>query len=215
MTRSLTFSFAPFPTSGTGGTLGATVVAFVGEDLRLGESLATVLTGLSPNLIARAAADGGFRGKVDESLTLFSEGTGGVRRAVLVGIGDADIGRGTKPIDLGGRAAAAVGFPAEIVIAFGGTAPEAAAELALGFRLQSYRFDPYRTQKPEPQLPTERSVTILTAAPEAAEAAFRREAAVADGVELARSLVNEPANVLTPPEFARRVRALDASGTRD
>ena len=39
---------APFPTSGTGGTLGATVVAFVGEDLRLGESLATVLTGLSP-----------------------------------------------------------------------------------------------------------------------------------------------------------------------
>src|SRR5258708_7394772 len=46
----------------------------------------------------------------------------------------------------------------------------------------------------------------------AAEKAFARRAAVADGVTIARDLVNEPANVLYPEEFARRAGSLKKLG---
>jgi leucyl aminopeptidase len=48
--------------------------------------------------------------------------------------------------------------------------------------------------------------------PQPAEKAWTRNAAIADGVALARDLVNEPANVLYPAEFARRVSALRKLG---
>ena len=42
--------------------------------------------------------------------------------------------------------------------------------------------------------------------------AFERRQALASGIFLARDLVNEPANVLGPVEFAERVRELAAVG---
>ena len=42
----------------------------------------------------------------------------------------------------------------------------------------------------------------------AAKTAYAGLAAVADGIFLARDLVNEPPNVLYPVEFARRAKAL-------
>src|SRR5262249_61521355 len=45
-----------------------------------------------------------------------------------------------------------------------------------------------------------------------AETAGTRRAAIADGVVLARDLVNEPGNVLYPGEFARRASALTKLG---
>ena len=42
----------------------------------------------------------------------------------------------------------------------------------------------------------------------ATRSAFAAREAVADGVVLARDLVNEPANVLYPEEFARRAAGL-------
>src|SRR5262249_4972452 len=42
--------------------------------------------------------------------------------------------------------------------------------------------------------------------------AWRRRSAVAEGVMLARDLVNEPPNVLYPEEFARRASALKKTG---
>ena len=38
--------------------------------------------------------------------------------------------------------------------------------------------------------------------------------AIADGTIVARDLVNEPANVLTPPEFAKRAKALTKLGVK-
>ena len=48
--------------------------------------------------------------------------------------------------------------------------------------------------------------------PEAAAKAFAPRKALADGVFLARDLVNEPANMLGPVEFAERMRDLEGSG---
>src|SRR5262249_62423859 len=57
-----------------------------------------------------------------------------------------------------------------------------------------------------------RLLVIHCAWPEAAERAYRARKAVADGVFLARALVNEPANILGPVEFAERARALADAG---
>lgn len=209
MSGSLTFSFSPFSSVDLAKRPEATIIAFVGENLKVGTRTAELFAGLDWQLFARAAVDDGFRGKADETMTMFT----GNRRIVFVGTGTAPI----MPVDLGGRAAAAAGYAAAIVIVCDlpdghDLSPEAVAQLTLGFRLASYRFNTYRTRRPEPQLPAERTVFVLTMSAEAAQIAFTRESAVAEGVELARSLINEPANVLTPSEFARRVRTLEEAG---
>lgn len=92
--------------------------------------------------------------------------------------------------------------------------PRAAAHVALGIRLRSYRFDRYRTRSSTggPLGPTD--VVIQTSDPNSAERAYVPLSAVASGVFLARDLVSEPANVLYPADFARRIEQLRASGVR-
>jgi leucyl aminopeptidase len=90
--------------------------------------------------------------------------------------------------------------------------------LALGALLRSYSFRKYLTRKSdeasEEEPPGLRRLAILTSRPEAAAKAFAARKAVADGVFLARDLVNEPANVLGPVEFAERLRELASSGLK-
>ncbi len=90
---------------------------------------------------------------------------------------------------------------------------EAVADLALGARLRAYRFDLYKTKrKEEEERPDTVTLTLGAADPAAARRAYVDRAAVADGVVLARDLVNEPPNVLFPDSFARRATALRRVG---
>ena len=91
-------------------------------------------------------------------------------------------------------------------------ATEAAAQIAYGIRLQSYRFDRYHTRLKDEQKPVTSTVEV-TAAP--ADAAAKRFAAldrVADGVFFTRDLVSEPANILTPVQLAAAARSLRPLG---
>lgn len=105
-----------------------------------------------------------------------------------------------------------------VVLEMVGASPSGkeAASLAAGILLRSYAFDKYKTRKDkdetEPKRPVK--VTIHTAAPAAAKKAFADAEAVMDGVLLARDLVNEPANVLGPVEFAARAKELEALGVK-
>lgn len=209
MSGSLIISFANLSPAGWNDEPDATLIVFVGAALAFGPVTTQLLGELDSAWLLRAAAEEGFRGRADESMRLVVNS----RRVIFIGIGGAPF----APIELGGRAAALAGYAARFLIAVefpqsGHYPTNAAAELALGFRLGSYRFDTYRTHKPEPQRPARRWVTLLTGSADADQAAYTRESAVAEGVELARSLVNEPANVLTPSEFARRAGALGEVG---
>jgi leucyl aminopeptidase len=95
------------------------------------------------------------------------------------------------------------------------TAAEAAARVAFGARLRSYRFDKYKTKKKEDGKKTElKSITVMTRAAAAARKDYGTLSKIADGMALARDLVNEPPNVLFPGEFARRTRALSKLGVK-
>jgi leucyl aminopeptidase len=91
--------------------------------------------------------------------------------------------------------------------------PEGVADLALGVRLRAYSFDRYKTKRKEgEERAKETRVAIAIASTAAVEKAFVSRDAVADGVTIARDLVNEPANVLFPEEFARRAGSLKKVG---
>ena len=83
--------------------------------------------------------------------------------------------------------------------------------LTEGLALASYRFDRYRDPQ-EPETAVE-SVTLLAATEQEAralQAAFDRALILSDAICLARDLVNEPPNHLTPTALADR--AVDLAG---
>ena len=87
-----------------------------------------------------------------------------------------------------------------------------AARAAFGARLAAYRFDRYLTAEKPEKKPSIAKVRVICADPDAAAAAFEPLAALADAVIFARDLVSEPANILYPEEFARRVKMLGELG---
>jgi leucyl aminopeptidase len=84
---------------------------------------------------------------------------------------------------------------------------ELAAHLAFGAKLKSYTFDKYRTRNLDEYEKKLKTLRIATPEVDAAKKAYAGLAAVADGIFLARDLVNEPPNILYPAEFARRAKA--------
>lgn len=94
-------------------------------------------------------------------------------------------------------------------------AAEAAARVAFGARLRSYRFEKYKTvKKTDKTTPPIKTLTIMTASAPAARKVWATLGKVADGMFLARDLVNEPANILFPSEFARRAKTLSKLGVK-
>lgn len=82
---------------------------------------------------------------------------------------------------------------------------QAMADAALGAQLGQYRFDRYKSDRTAP--PAQR-LTIVGPAAQAAQSLWEnRHRHLAEGVFLARDLVNEPANVIYPASFVERARA--------
>jgi leucyl aminopeptidase len=90
--------------------------------------------------------------------------------------------------------------------------PDQAARAAFGARLAAYRFLKYRTTLKPEKTPSIETIRVVASDTAAAEAAYAKLSPVADAVEFSRDLVAEPANILYPEEFARRVKALETLG---
>ncbi|WP_296676417.1 leucyl aminopeptidase [Novosphingobium sp.] len=173
---------------------------------------------LEPALIegARAAR---FSGKVGQLFEGFVARNGTVARVVLAGAGDSKAKDRQAALEKAGAAISAkyvASGETAVTLDFAGsahTATEVAAVL-LGARLRAWRYDIYRTKLAEDQ--KARLETIRVAgAPLGTEDAWSTESALADGVELTRELVTEPANVIYPESFVARVSArLEGTGIK-
>ncbi len=157
--------------------------------------------------VSRAFAAAEFTGKEGQTCTVLAPGAG-LSRIVAAGLGkEADL-TDRRVEEAGAALAAALTREKMAAIATDGLSGQRAASAALGAVLRSYRFDLYRTkQKPEDK-PRLEQLTVLTAERGEAERAWPAMRAVAHGVFVTRDLVSEPANVLTPPEFAKRIESL-------
>lgn len=204
-----------------------TVVVFAGPELAMAGSAKNLLKSAADQ-IARASAAAKFKGKSGSCLEILAPAGVEAGRLLLVGVGPGKAGdkaesaadeaaQTSKPEDflaLGGQTIGRLAPGDEAVILF--DLPEAptdpvaaAAEFALGGWLRAYRFDQYRTKKKDD---ADREgpigVVLAVAEPDAVGEAIGENAHLAEAVTLARTLVNEPANVLTPAEFARRASEL-------
>ena len=187
------------------------------EGLKLG---AAVRKALAPtgDLVTRAADADHFKGKNGSALEIIAPAGLDVSRLVVLGIGKARDLKQEDLVKLGGIAMGKIpgaATAATIVTDLAGGALKAdqVADLALGLRLRAYSFDRYKTKrKDDEEQAKEVEVTLAVANTSAAEKALAPRDAVANGVVLARDLINEPANVLYPDEFARRVGELKKFG---
>ena len=134
---------------------------------------------------------------------------------MVVGVGKARELKARDFVKLGGTAMGKIPAAADeaTIIADlpgGAVKPDRIADLALGLQLRAYAFDRYKTKRKDgEERPAQVKVTIAVAqALRRPKRRSRRARAVADGVVIARDLVNEPANVLYPEEFARRTGSL-------
>ena len=172
--------------------------------------------------LTRALKFSRFTGKSGEFLEVLAPEGLAVSRILLVGLG--------KPAALDAKALEVIGAQTtarlegagettatfEVEVPKGGKIKggEAAAHLAFGARLRGYSFEKYRTRNLDEFKRHLESVVIATPDTAAARRAWQDLEAVADGVVLARDLVNEPPNVLYPAEFARRAKALSKLGVK-
>ena len=208
----LKLGFAPFSTPAKG-----VLVLFCEEGLKFGSAARKALDPTG-DLITRAAAADRFKGKNGSALNLVAPAGLDVSRLLIVGVGKP---RDLEPRDfvkLGGIAVGKIPSSAREATIFadlpgGGIKPDRVADIALGARLRGYAFERYKTKRKEDEeRADEVKVTIAVASVAAVEKAFVARDAVSSGAIIARDLVNEPANVLYPEEFARRTGNLKKLG---
>jgi leucyl aminopeptidase len=210
MPSGLRIGFAPIAAPGRG-----VLVVFADDGLRMGAATQALLKPTG-DLVAKAAAADGFKGKIGAALDIVAPAGLKASRLVIVGIGKAsDLDDFVK---LGGAAmgripSAATDATVALDLPSGPVKPDEAADVALGIELRAYAFDRYKTKRKEgEERPAQRRLTLGVANVQGARRTWGEREAVAAGTLLARDLVNEPPNVLFPEEFARRAGDLKKLG---
>ena len=206
----LTFAAPALPKSGV-------LVLLVPEGEKLG-GLAAAADKRAKGQISRAMAAAAFTGRRDSSLDIVAP-DGALKRIFLFGLGAID-SLSTLDVEMLGGAIAgtlqAAKVDAAAVAAEFATksmpAGEVATRIAYGAKLRVYNFHAYKSKKPDGGVL--QALTVMTPDLRGARQRFQVAAAVADGVHLARDLVNEPPNVLFPVSFANRMKPLTKLGLK-
>ena len=210
MTNAVKLGFGPLSAPAKG-----SLVVFCDDGLKFGPATRKLI-GAAADLVQRAAKSERFTGKAGSSLDLIHPEGLKVARLLVAGIGKRSELKDF--VRLGGavmgklpKAASEATFVAELPD--GPLDAQQAADLAQGARLRAYTFDRYKTRRTNDDAKGDkRSLTVAVADVAAARRAYGAREAVIDGVLMARDLVNEPANVLYPAEFARRTGVLKKAG---
>ncbi|WP_275790174.1 leucyl aminopeptidase [Pararhizobium gei] len=171
-------------------------------------------------VIAKAARIAKFKGKSLATLDIIAPQGSPVDRILVLGLGDGATMTAYDWLKAGGAAAAKIRGAEKVAVFLDvpglDVSGKGAADFALGMEMNAYTFDTYKTTKKDdddqkaPARPVK--VTIVTEAATEAKRASANTQAVAEGVIMARTLVNEPANVLGPVEFAAKAKELEKLG---
>ncbi len=203
-----------------------TAVYFAGESDGLPAHLQK-LDAAAAGAVSKAMQVGGFKGKRKSVIEILAPHGLSAGRLLIVGIGAAKTLNETEWALIGGAVRGKLPSKAlDADIVFTGT--EASGEegplaFALGFSLRSYAFKKYKSKSQaggESDGETDEAahetaplnLRIFSKWGEGLSHGFQKHLAVVKGVHIARDFVNEPANILTPPEFTDRLRALEAEG---
>lgn len=171
-------------------------------------------------LIKQAVETGDFKGKVGETGVFYSLGAITAPRIILVGIGkqnEFNVDAVRRAAAAGAKRAQDMGLKHVATVAQGAGAgqldPALAAQAVVeGVMLATYRFADYKSgSKPKSHLEKLTLVELDGMKTEAEQRGVKVGQAVANGVKLARDLVNQPPNFLTPTRFADMAHEMAAS----
>ncbi len=164
--------------------------------------------------LKRAVGASRFTGAPGQTVTILAPFGVAAGRVIVIGAG--------KQAAFDAKGAEAVGAAAwntakdsgsdKLLLLMPPAGAERQAHAGFGVRLASYRFDKYRTTEKPEKKPTVKAVQIACDDPKAATKAFKAVSGLADAICYARDLVSEPANILHPEEYAKRVRDLGKLG---
>lgn len=205
----LSFSEPGLPKSGS-------VIVCVGDGGKL-SATAKQLDKTTGGALSRAIKESRFSGKVSQLLDVVAPNGVSYGRILLAGVGKGL--NEQEQLSLGGQLYAHLNQAgvksAHIAVeATGRDLASAAANIAHGAHLRSYRFDKYRTQEKADAKPTLRTFAVRVKGAAAARRAYAPLEKVAEGVFFTRDLVSEPPNVLYPETFAKEVKALTKLGVK-
>jgi leucyl aminopeptidase len=212
MSGSLKLEFAPLSATPKG-----VLVLFCEDGVKL-SSAARKAIEPTGDLVTRAAEADRFKGKNGSALDIVAPSGLDVSRLIIVGVGKARDLKAQDFVKLGGVVMGRIPASASAATILadlpgGGVKPDRVADIALGVELRAYSFERYKTKRKDNEdKASEVTVTIAVAGVAAVEKAYVPRGAVANGVTIARDLVNEPANILYPEEFARRAGNLKKLG---
>ncbi|WP_404404342.1 leucyl aminopeptidase [Pelagibacterium halotolerans] len=200
MSHDLSLDFAPLPAAKAG-----TIVIYVEQD-GVPEGEAKSVWDKTGKDFAAIAKSVGFSGKPGHMIDLVAPPNLACDRLLVLGRGkNGALDALSAWTDRGGSLMAKLEATrtrsASVILDEPGLEPRRVAELAAGAKLRRYRFDKYRTTPPE-NGPEAMSVTFVLKETGGLDDAVADRMAVVEGTLMARTLVNEPANVLGPVEFA-------------
>ncbi|GGE06658.1 putative cytosol aminopeptidase [Polymorphobacter glacialis] len=192
------------------------LVVLAGPDGVLSSAAAAADTA-SGGQLARAIKTGRFEADAAAVAEILAPNGIDAARLLVVGTGPADKADAATFERIGGAIAARLLTSGEtrVTVDMAGAAASiplaaAAAHLANGAALRSYRFDKYRTTMKPKAKPTLTHLDIINA--DGAAASHAPLAAIAGGIERTRNLVSEPANIIYPESFVDSAADLAALG---
>ena len=168
--------------------------------------------------VKRAIGASKWTGKKGQSLEIMAPAGGSLDRVLLAGTGK-EFGE-LEQQALGGNVVGKLmkTGSAEVTIIVDAGAKDltaAAANVALGARLASYRFDKYLTKQDNDNgKPTLKAAKIGVKGAAAAKKAYGPMDRIADGVFFSRDLVSEPGNVIYPESLAAQCKELTKLGVK-
>ncbi len=175
---------------------------------------------ITGGVLSRALETSRFKGSKGDILEILAPNGLSVSRVILFGLGESEELGHTDLEDLGGTLVRKLNSSGArnvtVVLDDLGDCPlkdsDAAARVAFGAKLCSYRFTRYKTEDDPASEPSLGKMTVACKTSSGARKAFQDLEAIAEGVFMTRDLVSEPANTLYPESFAERCRELTSLG---
>lgn len=168
-------------------------------------------------LLTQSIENSKFKGKINQTLTLFAPDG---MRIVLAGLGKKTDQNEKQWQKVGGSLVGVLdnSLNGEGSVEIHGLeeadTSQDVANIAYGIFLKAWRFEKYFTKKKPEELLSLKEVTFLSPTPDVAEKAFNNLAKTAEGVFLTRTVVTEPSNIMTPATLAKVAASLEKDGIK-
>ena len=167
------------------------------------------------NLITKSIKNEGFKFNKLESIEIIGEDKTGYSKIIVIGCGDVDF-LTLQDYDLIGGKVTQLNSKSsnnlELIVSQNILNDTSLLRIGYGATLATYRFDKYKSKKSKISFP--KNIKILSKNSKELSKKFNHKKSVAEGVFLARDLVNEPSNILNPEDYAKKIKGLSKYGLK-